>query len=373
MVIVVNVRAWKKQLDGIEAYVKRLVLRLVTEQPEHRFYLVCDEPLDLEVSLPPNVSFFVLGPAGKQQLLQKYWLDVRLPWWLRKVKADVLVNLDGMASLTTKVAQCLLVPDGRFLPQANTPAKTQGSFYRSLPRFFKKANRVVLPSASLQTEAETHYKLEAGKTVSLAYAVPNWFYPVDYDVKESIKASFAQGHEYFLYKGLIHDDYNLVNLLKAFSFFKKRQQSSWKLILAGPFKEGNNEFQKRLMTYKYKEDVVVTGVLGATEEREMVAAAYALISPAVIETVDPAIWEAMQCQVPVIAATTTTNKAVFGESVIFFDGNEPTDLAEWIMHLYRHEGERKVFIERGQQLVSGLSWEQATASLWQCVVQAANA
>ena len=357
----------------MEAYVKRLVLRMVTEQSMHRFYLVSDEQMDLGALLPANASFLVLGPAGKQRLIQKYWLDVRLPWWLRKIKADVLVNLDGVAALTTKVPQCLLLPGERFLPQANTPTKSQRTFDRSLPRFLKKANVVVLPAATLQTEVATHYKLEAGKIASLAYAVPDWFYPVAYDVKESIKASFAQGHEYFLYKGLLHDDYNLVNLLKAFSFFKKRQQSSWKLLLAGPFQEGSNEFQKRLMTYKYKEDVIVTGALGPAEEREFVASAYALISPTITETVDPAIWAAMQCEVPVIAATTATNKAVFGDSVIGFDGNEPTDLAEWIMHLYRHESERNVYIERGKQLVSRLSWEQATASLWQCVVQAANA
>lgn len=372
MVVVINVRPWNNQLDGYATYVKRLVLQLIAEQPLHQFYLVSDAPIEME--LPAHASFFVLGPAGKQLLLQKYWLDVRLPWWLRKIKADVLVHLDGTASLTTKVPQCLLVPDARLVEPASIPAKGQAAYYkRQLPRYFKKVQVVVLPSAALQNEVATHYQLEAGKIAALSYAVPDWFYPVTYDVKESIKATFAQGHEYFLYKGPVHDNYNLVNLLKAFSFFKKRQQSSWKLLLAGPFTAGNNEFQKRLMTYKYKDDVMVTGVLGPVEEREFVAAAYALISPALTETVDPAIWEAMQCEVPVIAATTATNTTLFGNSVIAFDGNAPSDLAEWIMHLYRHESERKVYTERGKQLVSGLSWEQATAALWQRVMQAANA
>lgn len=373
MVIVVNVRSWKKQLDGWAAYVKRLVLRMVGEQPAHSFYLVSDAPLQLEEPLPPHVRLVVLGPAGKSLLLQKYWLDVRLPLWLRTIKADVLVHLEGVASLTARVPQSLLVADARFLLPASPPAKSQRTQHRSMPRFLKKANVVVLPAAALQSDVATRYKREAGTTASLSYAVPEWFYPVAYEVKESVKASFAQGHEYFLYKGLIHEDYNLVNLLKAFSFFKKRQQSSWKLILAGPFQEGSNTFQERLMTYKYKDDVIVTGALGPAEERDIVAAAYALISPAMAETVDPAIWEAMQCQVPVIAATTATNKALFGDSVIAFDGHEPKDLAEWIMHLYRHESERNVYVERGRHRVGGLSWAQATAALWQSVVQAANA
>lgn len=347
---------------------------MAAKQPEHRFFFLSDVPIHWEEALPPNVTPVVLGPASRQLLLQKYWWDVKLPLWLRKIQADVVVSLDGMASLTTKVPQCVLVPDLRYLQAVTTYSKSQRAYYKQfVPRFLKKANRVMVPTVYMQNELAKHYHLKKEKTAVLNYAVPDWFYPEAYDVKESIKASFAQGHEYFLYKGLIHEDYNLVNLLKAFSFFKKRQQSSWKLLLAGPFQEGKNEFQKLLMAYKYKEDVVVTGALLPTEERAFVASAYALISPAITETVDPAIWAAIQCGVPAMVAATATNKELFGDSVMVFDGKEPADLAEWIMQVYRHESERNVFIEKGKNTASQLSWEQATAALWQCVVQAANA
>jgi glycosyltransferase involved in cell wall biosynthesis len=374
MVIAVDVRSWnKEQLDGLETCIKQLVLRMVEEQAEHRFFFVSDEPLNLDTALPSNVTTSVLGPASRQLLLQKYWLDVRLPLWLRKIKADVLISLDGMASLTTRVSQCLVVPDLRYLQEPNTYSKVQRAFYKRLmPRFLKKASRIIVPSAFLRNELAMHYKVEADKTCQLAYAVPGWFCPISYEKKESIKALFTQGQEYFLYKGPIHEEYNLVNLLKAFSFFKKRQQSSWKLVLAGTFKQGKNTFQQLLETYKYKDDIVVTGSLSPKEEAEIVAAAYALVSPARSEVVDAAVWEAMQCEIPAMVATTATNKELFGEGVLFFRGDDSADMAEWIMHLYRHESERTVFIERGKEVVQALSWEQATATLWACVMQAAN-
>ncbi|HYH16329.1 MAG TPA: glycosyltransferase, partial [Flavisolibacter sp.] len=302
MVVVVNVRSWKKhQLDSFETYIKNLTIRMAEEQPAHRFIFVSDEPIAIKTSLPANVTEYVLGPASKQLLLQKYWLDVRLPLWLRKIKADVFLSLDGMASLTTSVPQCLLVQDLRYLQEPSTYPKTVRGFYkRQIPHFLNKAKTVVVPTAFLQQEIATQYKVEPGKSSLVLYAVPDRFEPVSYDLKESVKAIFAQGHEYFLYKGLVHEDYNLINLLKAFSFFKKRQQSSWKLVLAGTFKEGDNTFQQLLETYKYKEDIIVTGPLGALEEAEIVASAYALISPSASETVDPAVWEAMRCEVPAI-------------------------------------------------------------------------
>lgn len=345
---------------------------MAEEQPGHRFIFVSDAPVEIKTTLPDNVTLFVLGPAGRQLLLQKYWLDVKLPMWLRKIKADVFVSLDSMASLTTGVPQCLLVSDLRYLQEPGAYTRNFRAFYKRLmPRFLNKAKAVVVPTAFLQQEIATQYKV-GGKTSLLKYAAPDRFHPVGYELKESVKAIFTQGQEYFLYKGLVHEDYNLINLLKAFSLFKKRQQSSWKLVLAGRFKEGENVFQKLLETYKYKEDIIITGPLGASEEAEIVASAYALISPSTSETVDMAIWEAMLCDVPAMAASTATNKELFADSVLDFNGNDPAEMAERIMHLYRHEKERTVFIERGRQRVGALSWERATASLWTFVVQAAN-
>ncbi|ANE51648.1 glycosyltransferase [Flavisolibacter tropicus] len=360
-------------MDGFEGYIKQLVLRMVEEQPTHQFFFLSDEPLDFKTTLPANVTVATLGSAGKQGVLQKYWLDVKLPLWLRKIKANLVINLDGTASLTTKLPQCVLLPDLCYQQSSAAYTPVMRAFYkRWMPRFLQKARLVLLPSVFLQSEILKKYRIDQHKTALLPAAVPERFQPVGYELKESVKAIFAQGQEYFLYKGPLHEDYNLVNLLKAFSFFKKRQQSSWKLVLAGAFAEENSSFQQLLETYKYKEDIVVTGPLGATEEAELVAAAYVLISPSVAETVDTAVWEAMQCGVPVLAASTATNKELFGDSVRVFDGNHPTNMAEWIMHLYRQEEERSVYIERGKVHVKTLSWKGATNTLWQSVVQAAN-
>jgi glycosyltransferase involved in cell wall biosynthesis len=59
------------------------------------------------------------------------------------------------------------------------------------------------------------------------------------------------GNEYFIYSGEIGTHKNLLNLLKAFSAFKKRQKSNMQLLIAGKCLDGNTKiFLKALRLFK---------------------------------------------------------------------------------------------------------------------------
>jgi glycosyltransferase involved in cell wall biosynthesis len=372
MVIVVNVRIWEKeQLDEGDGFIKELLLQLIHQQKEHQFYLLTNKTLDDSFDLPANVTNLPI-PVSQPLLLHKYWMDVKLPALLKKLGANVYIGTDAIASLTTRVPQCLILQDLGFLQTAKEKNRMHAYYKRNMLRFLQKAKAVIVPTALLQQTVEKQYSVPESRIKVLHPAVADAFMPLGYEVKESVKALYAQGQEYFVYKGLIHADYNLVNLLKGFSFFKKRQQSNWKLVLAGTYKRGINEFSTLLETYKYREDVFVTGPLNTKEQAEVIGSAYALINPSLAEKVNPAVWEAMQVEVPVVAAATATNKETGQDNFLYFDGNEPQDIAEKLMQIYKDEQQRRQLIERGKESAASFSWEEATSSLWQGVLQAAN-
>ena len=62
--------------------------------------------------------------------------------------------------------------------------------------------------------------------------------PISFEKREKVKEEYADGNEFFLHAGNINEDKNLMNLLKAFSAFKKRQRSNMQLLIIG--KSGNN-------------------------------------------------------------------------------------------------------------------------------------
>lgn len=79
-------------------------------------------------------------------------------------------------------------------------------------------------------------------------AVRPAFQPLPWEEKIKVKEQYTAGTEYFLYAGSFRPGKNLVNLLKAFSLFKKRQQSNWKLVLAGVAEEGYTVFEQGVLT-----------------------------------------------------------------------------------------------------------------------------
>ncbi|WP_353934802.1 glycosyltransferase, partial [Acinetobacter baumannii] len=68
---------------------------------------------------------------------------------------------------------------------------------------------------------------------------------------------------------------NLLHLLKAFSLFKKWHKSNMKLVIAGRLAWHYETFLEKLKTYKYKNDIVLTGYLPETDLQALVAGAYA--------------------------------------------------------------------------------------------------
>ena len=59
------------------------------------------------------------------------------------------------------------------------------------------------------------------------------FRPLTETVRKELKDNITAGREYFIYSGKLDFSKEIVDLLKAFSVFKKMQQSSMQLVLTG--------------------------------------------------------------------------------------------------------------------------------------------
>ena len=100
---------------------------------------------------------------------------------------------------------------------------------------------------------------------------------MEWEEREQIKEKYTAGTEYFLYPGPLYPPDPLIILLKAFSHFKKWQQSNMKLVLAGPASRKTKQLKEKLATYKYREDIAIIEDPGAAALTELTTAAYALV------------------------------------------------------------------------------------------------
>ena len=144
------------------------------------------------------------------------------------------------------------------------------------------------------------------------------FGPMEWEEKEAIKTEYSQGKEYFLFVGGIQPRKNLMNLLKAFSLFKKWQRSNMKLLVAGRFAWQYEGLMEKLKTYKYRDDVVMLNWVSEEQlVKKIMGSAYALVYPSYFEGFGLPILEAMQAAVPVITSNGSSMPETAGDAAIF--------------------------------------------------------
>lgn len=369
MRIAVNTRfLLKEYLEGHGYFIYETFKRIIAAHPEHEFIFIFDRPFDEKFVFGKNVRTVVAGPPARHPLLWKFWYDVRVPAVLRKYKADVFVSCDGFCCLTSKTPQCLVLHDLAFLHYPSFIKKSHLLFYKKYtPKFLARAKSVATVSEFSKKDIIHNYSTDPDKIKVVFSAAKEIFRPLNDAAKTETKNKYTGGKEYFVYTGSIHPRKNPINLLKAFSIFKKRMQTNMKLVLAGRLAWKYESFIENLKTYKYRDDVIMTGYVPEAELAKITGAAYGMVYPSLHEGFGVPVLEAMQCDIPVITSAGTSMNEIAGDAALYSDANNHADIAERMMQLYKDEKLRKEMIERGKEVVKQYSWDKTATLLWQCI------
>ncbi|MET0392811.1 MAG: glycosyltransferase family 1 protein, partial [Chitinophagaceae bacterium] len=315
-----------------------------------------------------NIIIVNAGSPGGHPLQWKWWYDVKLPSLLKKYRADVFLACNGIGSLRSRVPQCLLVTDLSFLHGPSFTGRLQRFFYRRYrTRSLQRAAAIAVVSAFLEKEIKAAYDVGPGKITVIHSAAAEEARPLDEEEKETIRQQYTGGLNYFLYTGILHPHKNLLNLLRAFSAFKKRQQSNWKLVIAGMEYWPGNGLTRSLRTYKYRDDVVLTGSVSEPELARLTGAAYAWVYPSPQEGLAMPVLDAMQAAIPAIISAGSALEEAAGDAALYADPSNHQDIAEQMMRLYKDESLRRTLIAKGLQHAALYSPGRTTALLWQAL------
>jgi glycosyltransferase involved in cell wall biosynthesis len=374
MKIAVNTRfLLNDYLEGYGYFIYETFKRITRNNPEHEFIFIFDRPFNKRFIFSSNVKPVVTGPPARHPLLWKIWYDLKVPSVLRKYNADVFVSCDGFCSLSTKVPQCLAVHDLSFLHYPAFIKRSHLLFYkRYTAKFLNKAKSIATVSEFSKQDIIFHYKISGDKIDVVPNAAKEIFQPSNNEEKQITKERYTKGKEYFVYAGAIHPRKNLITLLKAFSVFKKRQQTNMKLVLAGRLAWKYESFTKSLKTYKYRNDIVMTGYLGEEELVKIIGSAYALVYPSLFEGFGVPLLEAMRCEIPVITSAGSSMQEIAEDAALFTDANNYNDIADKMMQIYKDENLRNGLIQKGKYIVQQYSWDKTAELFWQTILKAVS-
>jgi glycosyltransferase involved in cell wall biosynthesis len=352
-------------------FICRCLQHLAQQHPAYHFVVIGDR----QDAIPAgsNTSFIFASPKGRSAIATRYWYDYQLPRIVKKQNADLWLALDGACSLRSRVPQLLFMSDTRFLQKTSPLPRKQSSFYRNrTAAALTKAAAVITPSEFSKKQLIETYG-QAQEKITVCYPVPGpLFHAVSWEQKEIIKEKYADGKEYFLFPGAIDPASNLHLLLKAFSLFKKRQKTNMLLLIAGPVTVGYTQFTEDLRTYKFRNEVKLTGNLPVEEMASVTAGAYALVLPLTYRDHALPVWEAMQCEVPVLAGNNSAFPELGGDAALYADTADMNDMAQHMMLLFKDESERDRLIQAGREQVREHYMTNAAGILNRLILQAVN-
>jgi len=363
----------KGQMEGYGWFVQEVFSRLAIQNPEHEFLLVFDRPYDPSFVFAPNCTPIVVGPAARHPASFYYWYNIAAPAALRKYKPNIWVNPYGFCSTSSSIPQLLMVHDLAYKHYPKFIAWHQYLYYQWFtPSFIKKAASILTVSNFSKQDLIKHFPKAASKISVLYPAARKAFQPLSWEEKSQVKDSYSDGREYFLFVGGIHPRKNLLNLLKAFSLFKKWQKSNMKLLVAGRMAWQYQDLLEKIKTYKYRDDLVMLGALEETQLTRITASAYALVYPSFFEGFGMPILEAMQSGVPVIASNTSSMPEVGSDAALFADPNDPDAIAQQMLLLYKDEKLRNFQIEQGLARADVFSWDKTADQVWEKILAIAK-
>jgi hypothetical protein len=277
-----------------------------------------------------------------------WWYDRQIPRLARKEGVDLVWLTGGIAAGDCGVPQWLWMPE-RMGAKAGKGSRLKPGLERAAAVFcFSDRDRGWLADYLPGVE---------GKTQVLAAFPEEGYGPLSLTEREKIKSEWTQGKEYFLADLTGGGEAGVVDLLKSFSLFKKRQRSQMRLVLTGEIPVAGG-IRERLSTYKYRQDIDWPEKPDAAGLRALTGAAYAVLFAFEQNGLGTRLLNAWKAGVPAIVPGGGLMEEMAQGAALGQAMGDPVSLAAQLMKIYKEEELRKELIGKGFERLNGYSRER---------------
>ena len=295
------------------------------------------------------------------------WLyNVKIPSILKKTKAQIVIDLNGIASSQIKIPQFIIAPEYFFNDDKKQLSRVEKYAVKHLNDSAKNAKHIFS-----YTNKKLNDAIEENKMQPLLFSAPHVFKTYEWHEKLMVKSHHADNKEFFV--AVIEDENanDFVLLLQAFSKFKKWQQSTMQLLVLPKYELLGGAIREKHQTYKYREDVRLIEDIEESKIAAIFASAYALIH--VAEKPHLLVLSiAVQCSLPIISFKHDDVNEYAGGAVLFYDEKNTEAIGNAIIQLYKDENLHAQLKEKAQQQSVFLNREECENKLWNLLEETAH-
>ena len=135
-------------------------------------------------------------------------------------------------------------------------------------------------------------------------------------------------------------------------------KNKYDLVFAGSFWNNGEEVKKYADNSKDKSNIKFLGFVKDEEMPSLYRNSSLYAFPSFYEGFGIPILEAMESEVPVVCANTSSLPEIGGDAVITFSPDSPQDIKNKIEQVLSDPNLQKLMIDKGKKQVKNFSWEK---------------
>jgi glycosyltransferase involved in cell wall biosynthesis len=348
--VALNIRFIKpEKLDGIGLYSYHITKRLIELCPEIDFHLISDGSAQPEFTQFKNVQWVKLFPPCRIPMLYYQWVK-SLTGYLERNAIDIYIAFDGTlpnkGGYKTKLIS--VIHDLNFIFNPSwAPGKWGEVHKKNAIKSIENADKIITVSEFSKNEIISFFKVEP----NLIEVIPN--------ASRFIRQPKKLNQPLILWVGSVSPRKNVENLLAAFMQFKNAFPDSPDLLLSGRFYKGSKSILKPYTQAIKNGHIRIAGRLTDQELGALLHQSLFLVNPSLYEGFGLPLVEAMSCGLPIACSNIEPFKEVCDNAAIYFDPNNPQDIAESFSVLWQNPDLREKLSLAGLQQNTKYSWHES--------------
>lgn len=285
--------------------------------------------------------------------------DTQLLFWIDYLNIDILFcPLFFIAPEKSPIPAVASILDVQheFFPQYFAP-KVLKEIRKSTASTLAQADGILTISEYSKETIIDKYNI-ADEKIAVTYLNSDGAF--DKDISEEKKQQLKDkiGADYIFYPANTWPHKNHINLLRAYKILKDKYHIKHKLVFTGDSKQRKKDIDNYILENNLDDDIIYLGYLPQEDMPAVFANATVLAFPSVFEGFGIPLVEAMRAKVAIACSRCGSIPEVAGDAAIYFDANDPEDIAAKINELIENKQLRGELIEKGTQIAKKYSWKK---------------
>ena len=363
----IAINALSVRSGGGVTLLKNLIRGLLSIDQENEYLILITQgklgTLGLSKTCYPNLKTLVCPSRG--WVVRSCWEQTVLPSILRREKVDVLYSPGNQGPVLLPFPFVVLIQNVDPLLKRENGSLPSLSMKRAALRIVMrasvhKARRVIAISEFTRRLLAQEFACNSTKVTVIPHGPPEDAAETPSIDELARTRKFKIESPYFLAVSNIRYNKNYENLIYAFHIARSKISSQVKLVIAG-------DIEQRACFLRLKHIVQRNGIdslehfLGEVDQgtlRVLYIGSLGLVFPSRLESFGLPPLEAMAYGVPVAAARIDPVVEVCGDAAVYFNPNNPQEIAEAMMRLMKDKSLRKDLTERGRMRAKLFSWRE---------------